>query len=184
MQNFDSNLWSYGKTGKKRGEGIALQHYWKKMLKGDVVWLTTHVQTCLAPNQVVASCVNTDLWLDKITQKSRHARVLRHLLQNMYRYRWFDSWVIKRSSSRPGCNRFTCGKWFIGYNLGTDYGAKSQFGSRWITFLFFSYWDLKVSGKFYFSLQPMCVEEGRVRVDVIQSARSIANQNKWLQHDF
>ena len=55
---------------------------------------------------------------------------------------------------------------------------------RWITFLFFSYWDLKVSGKFYFSLQPMCVEEGRVRVDVIQSARSIANQNKTLQHDF
>ena len=31
--------------------------------------------------------------------------------------------------------------------------------------------------KIYFSLQPMCVEEGRVRVDVIQSARSIANQN-------
>ena len=47
-------------------------------------------------------------------------------------------------------------------------------------FIFFSYWDLKVSGKFYFSLQPMCVEEGRVRVDV-QSARSIANQNKTLR---
>ena len=29
----------------------------------------------------------------------------------------------------------------------------------------------------------MYVEEGRVRVDV-QSARSIANQNKTLQHDF
>ena len=55
---------------------------------------------------------------------------------------------------------------------------------RWITFLFFSYWDLKVSGKFYFSLQTMCVEEGRVPVDVIQSARSITNQNKTLQHDF
>ena len=38
--------------------------------------------------------------------------------------------------------------------------------------------------KIYFSLQPMCVEEGRVRVDVIQSARSTANQNKTLQHDF
>ena len=39
--------------------------------------------------------------------------------------------------------------------------------------------------KIYFSLQPMCVEEGRVRVDVIQSARSIANQNilYTLQHD-
>ena len=44
--------------------------------------------------------------------------------------------------------------------------------------------DLKVSGNFYFSLQPMCVEEGRVRVDVVQSARSIANQNKTLQDDF
>ena len=30
----------------------------------------------------------------------------------------------------------------------------------------------------------MCVKEGHVRVDVIQSARSIANQNKTLQHDF
>ena len=55
---------------------------------------------------------------------------------------------------------------------------------RWITFLFFSFWDLKLSGKFYFSLHSMCVEEGHVRVDVIQSARSIANQNKTLQHDF
>ena len=55
---------------------------------------------------------------------------------------------------------------------------------RGITFLFFSYRDLKVSGKFYFSLQPKCVDERRVRVDVIQSARSITNQNKVLQHDF
>ena len=30
----------------------------------------------------------------------------------------------------------------------------------------------------------MCVEEGRVRVDVIQGTQSIANQNKTLQHDF
>ena len=51
-------------------------------------------------------------------------------------------------------------------------------------FIRYSDRDLKFSGKFYFSLQPMCVEEGRVRVDVIQSARSIANQNKTLQHDF
>ena len=41
----------------------------------------------------------------------------------------------------------------------------------------------KVLGKFYFSLQHMCVKEGRVR-DVIQSVRWIANQNKTLQHDF
>ena len=73
---------------------------------------------------------------------------------------------------------------------GLEYRPRAQFLTirtdlgRWITFLFFSYWDLKVSGKFYFSLQPMCVEEGRVRVDVIQGARSIANQNKTLQHNF
>ena len=42
----------------------------------------------------------------------------------------------------------------------------------------------KVLGKFYFSLQPLCVKEGRVHVDVIQRARWIANQNKTLQHDF
>ena len=30
----------------------------------------------------------------------------------------------------------------------------------------------------------MCVEEGPVRVDVIQSARSITNQIKTVQHDF
>ena len=29
----------------------------------------------------------------------------------------------------------------------------------------FSYWDLKISGNFYFTLQPMCVEVGRVRLD-------------------
>ena len=37
--------------------------------------------------------------------------------------------------------------------------------SRWITCLFFFYNLDLVSGKFYFSLQPMCVEVGRVRVD-------------------
>ena len=54
---------------------------------------------------------------------------------------------------------------------------------KWITFIFFFLLRFKVSGKFYFSLQPMCVEEGRVRA-VIQSAWSMANQNKTLQHDF
>ena len=37
--------------------------------------------------------------------------------------------------------------------------------SRWITFWFFSNWNLKVSGKFSFTLQPMCVEVRCVRVD-------------------
>ena len=46
----------------------------------------------------------------------------------------------------------------------------------WTIFLFFSYRDLKVSGKFSFTLQRMCVEVGRV--PCWWSARSIANQNK------
>ena len=32
----------------------------------------------------------------------------------------------------------------------------------------FSYWDLKVSGKFSFDLQPMCVEVGRIRVNEVR----------------
>ena len=47
----------------------------------------------------------------------------------------------------------------------------------------FSYWDLKVLRKFSFTFQPMCVEVGRVR-SCCWRARSIANQNKTLQHDF
>ena len=33
----------------------------------------------LRSNQAVASCVNTDFWLDKITRESQHTRKLRHL---------------------------------------------------------------------------------------------------------
>ena len=54
-------------------------------LNGDVALLTTHVQTCLATNQVVASCLlSSDFWLDKITRESRHTRELRHLQQNKF----------------------------------------------------------------------------------------------------
>ena len=53
-------------------------------LKSDVARFTTHVQTCLATNQVVANWVNTDFWLDKITPESRHTRELRHLMQNKF----------------------------------------------------------------------------------------------------
>ena len=35
--------------------------------------------------------------------------------------------------------------------------------------IFFSYWDLKVSGKFSFTLQPIYVEVGRVCVDEARS---------------
>ena len=48
----------------------------KKTLEGGEV-----AKTCLATNQLVASCVNTDFWLDKISRESRHTSDLRHLLQ-------------------------------------------------------------------------------------------------------
>ena len=51
---------------------------------------------------------------------------------------------------------------------------------RWITFLCFSNWDLKVSGKSSFTLQPMCVEEGCVRVD----EASDRLQTKTKHYDF
>ena len=42
----------------------------------------------------------------------------------------------------------------------------SQYGPRPVNNIFiFSYWDLKVKGKFYFSLQPTCVEVAHVQVD-------------------
>ena len=34
--------------------------------------------------QFVASYMNTDFWLDKITRESRYTRELRHLLQNKF----------------------------------------------------------------------------------------------------
>ena len=43
---------------------------------------TTHIQSRLATNQVVASFENTDFWLVKITRESPHTRDLCHLLQN------------------------------------------------------------------------------------------------------
>ena len=52
----------------------------QNVLKKDVAGFNI----CLATNQVVASFVNTDFWLDKITRESRHTRDLRHLLQNKF----------------------------------------------------------------------------------------------------
>ena len=41
-------------------------------------------QTCLVTNQVVASCLNIDFWLDKIARESRHISELRYVLQNKF----------------------------------------------------------------------------------------------------
>ena len=53
---------------------------------------------------------------------------------------------------------------------------------RWITFLFFSYWVFKVAGKFCFSLQPMCVEVGPVRVDEARDRLQTKTEN--IYHNF
>ena len=34
------------------------------------------------------------------------------------------------SNLRPGTKGFTCGKRFVGYNFGSDYGAESEFGTH------------------------------------------------------
>ena len=47
----------------------------------------------------------------------------------------------------------------------------------------FSFWDLKVSGKLYFSLQPRCVKVGRVRVDDAHDRLQTKTKHQ-LQHDF
>ena len=41
--------------------------YWKRQLKKTSEGGGGVAKTCLATNQLVASCVNTDFWLDKIT---------------------------------------------------------------------------------------------------------------------
>ena len=119
---------------------------------------------------------------------------------------WFHRFVFSVSESTP--NLWVCvvcrqllnerlmicylrvGKPVLGETvpevLSTASGGTQTEGTV-ITFLFFSYWDLKVSGKFDFSLQPMCVEEGRVRVDV-NSKRPIdykpkQNITTWFNFD-
>ena len=57
----------------------------KNKLESDVARFITHVQTFLVTNQVAASCVNTDFWLDKITRESGHIwQELYHLLQKKF----------------------------------------------------------------------------------------------------
>ena len=60
----------------------------QKELTNDVPRFITHVQTCTVLKQVVASFVNTDFWLDQITQKSRYTRGLRHTLEQSLPWRW------------------------------------------------------------------------------------------------
>ena len=50
----------------------------QKEMKSSVARFTTNVQTCLAINQIVASCVNNK------TRELRYTRELRHLMQNKF----------------------------------------------------------------------------------------------------
>ena len=54
---------------------------WKAIL-GDLP--LTPIETCLTKSEIVASCVNTDFWLNNITRKSIHTQDLRHLLQDKF----------------------------------------------------------------------------------------------------
>ena len=135
--DFDSNLWAtsspglfpffkgkaLGKrfiseaTGKReKNVQLTLQHCWKKkLLKSDVALFTTHVQTCLVSNQVVASCLNTDFWLDKIARDSRHIRDLRHLLQKEFAF-GFSLCSVYRFCWKSRANHYFLQKRFVTCN--------------------------------------------------------------------
>ena len=116
LREFPKRHASYGKTGNKNVQLL------QNDLKSNVARFTTFVPTCLAANQAVASCVNTDFWLDKITREWQHTRKLRHLLLNKWNYTLlsittfcnlqhpdllqgkFDSSVVKRA--KPLFNSF------------------------------------------------------------------------------
>ena len=90
------------------------------ILKNLVERITTHVQTCLATNQVVASCVNTDFWLDKITWELRDTQELGHLLQNIclrpVKRPTSTDFFAKRRTTLYVCNNFsqlTTTRWFV-----------------------------------------------------------------------
>ena len=68
-------------------------------------------QTCLATNQVVTCCVNTNIRLDNITRESRHKQALRHLLEN------------KAELPTTFCNNFS-------RNLQQAYLLQDRFDSR------------------------------------------------------
>ena len=55
---------------------LVLQHCCQTSRKVMLHVSSLHVQTRLATNQVVASCLNTDFWLDKITRESCRTREL------------------------------------------------------------------------------------------------------------
>ena len=85
-------------------------------------------QTCLATNQVVASCVNTDFWSDKITRESL-ARELRHYLQSNGK-----TGNINRSYLEPlytSYNKFSqpATTWFVARQVGFLVRGKTQFNS-------------------------------------------------------
>ena len=65
-----------------------------------VALFTTHVQTCLGTNKVVASYENTDFefWLVNIARESRHIWELHQLLQNQF--------ALSRPVKREACRDF------------------------------------------------------------------------------
>ena len=69
--------------------------FWNITTEGverDVARYKTHVQTCPATNQVVASCVNTEYGLDKIKRESGETRDLVTYCQTSL------PWPVKRTT--------------------------------------------------------------------------------------
>ena len=67
-------------------------------------------KTFLATNQIVASCVNTDIRLDKITRESRHTQELRHLLQDRFACATCTDFVPRKN--RTALNSQPATTWF------------------------------------------------------------------------
>ena len=122
-----SHAWSYNITCfsfKLRSNGqqkraIYFATLLQNALKSDVARITTHLRACLVTNQVVASCVNTDFWLDKITRDSHYTRELRHFLQIKFALRrqnvqHVQSLLEKVELLATFCNHFSqlAASWF------------------------------------------------------------------------
>ena len=54
---------------------VVASHDWKCVCCSQATFYQSQVQICLAASQVLASGMNTDYWLDKITRESRHFNV-------------------------------------------------------------------------------------------------------------
>ena len=127
-----------------------------------------NLETCLSATSCKIWTFSAFLYIAE-TISTNFVKISSHNLHNLYnKYTLFTGWEVRimrncaqglESAARRCRPRAVLRPRAQFLPIRTDVG-------RWITFSFFSQWDLKVSGKFYLSLQLMFVEAGRVRVDV------------------